>query len=56
MTTNEMARKLNCKRTTILKYCLKLGFKKSGRDYYLTENELMEIKVAMKIAHPGRRW
>ena len=43
-TTYEVARLLNLSIETIQKYCKKLGFKKTGRDYILSDEEFDKVK------------
>lgn len=36
------------------RYCQRLGFEKTGRDYQLTPEMVEKIQQAMKIRRPGR--
>jgi len=53
ITTTEAAQQLGLARRTVQKWCAVLGYRKQGRDYLLTEEELVQIR-ALAQRQPGR--
>jgi len=53
MTTKEIANQTGNSMRTVQKWCVIFGFKKTGRDYLLTEKQILLIKRKMQ-SNPGR--
>lgn len=52
-TTNDLAKQIRCNVNTVQKWCQKLQFEKTGRDYLLTDYQVALIKSNV-YKHIGR--
>jgi hypothetical protein len=54
-TTQQISDKHKLKRNTVQKACVRLGFKKIGRDYWLSPGQV-ELLLKNIYPTPGRKW